>query len=371
MENQAFDPNSITGKKHQNTGNIEFKADIRPEIKKSIGTRKFLIISIIIFFIIIGGVGFFIILNKNIENRNTASLSNIEPKIEKTESNPIEPEEKKLETKKEPKWDIQENLLFEIPKNNRITADGTVGYYNEPNIYFSEDGTEFEYRARNTENNEWTSIVRGQKGGWIANPENIFKRNITSGNFIKIKPIKKGKLYNVVYKGRNLGEMGTIPDVAVVSADEKQYAYVTINDKTFERFVVINGEKGPAYKMIGMQSCSLGSHAETCDAEFAFAYDGEQNAYIAQKSLLSYTVVLNGKELEKNHREIHFIQFSFDNKHFAYKALDDKPYVVIDGEDQKKYDGIYNVRFNKDGTLTYDTILDNKIYFVTQRLKIQ
>lgn len=267
----------------------------------------------------------------------------------------------------EPQWDLQENILYTIPSDHKLATSGAVGYYQEPDVYFSSDGKQYAYEFLSDAKRGSVSNVNGKIGGWISNIQNTFNNVSTAANLKKVMPTKVDSDYHFVYGGKDMGDIGKIPDAAAISGDGKQYAYVTVDDN-YTRYVVMNGKKGSGYRIIGMQTCRPDSQTDTCTT-FAFSYDGLQNAYIGQKGQLTNAIVINGIERE-SHREIHFPQFSFDSKHFAYKALDDKAFVVIDGKEQKKYDGVYNVKFNSNGDLTYNALFGDKILFVTQSLKL-
>jgi hypothetical protein len=266
--------------------------------------------------------------------------------------------------KEELSWDIQEEVLFIKPEDHEIMSVGRI-FYPEQDIYFGEGGKRFAYIASKEGRERMISVIDGEEVEWTDIDE-LFGELEEPGNYKRVKPVQRRGDFYFVYNGKTLGELGEVPGDCYVSKDGSQYAYIIVNTSTWERTAVVNGVKGPGYKIIGMKSCSP-SHTETC-GPFAFAYDGKQHAYIAKKSDSVYAIVINGKERE-TYREIDFPAFSPDSEHFVYKATDEKAFMVIDGEEQKKYDSIYNVRFKQDGTLMYNAMLDSQILLVTQNYK--
>ena len=87
-------------------------------------------------------------------------------------------------------------------------------------------------------------------------------------------------------------------------------------------------------------------------------------------------VVVDGKE-EKHYDGIGegYPIFSPDSKRVAYMAqVGDKRFVVVDGEEEKHYDGIIilmggRIIFDSTDTLYYLALKGNTIYLVEERIK--
>lgn len=323
--------------------------------------KKIIVVLIILAFIMIASLFTFLfylnsdedkISDKNdlVDSFSVNQLSQTE--IEKQRAQEVE------NKKAEPKWDLKEEVLYEIPADHK---------FRKWSITFSSDGKRFAYSASREGQENAFSVIDGKEVPWKAGLDEYFKNVSVSANAEKIVYTKQGSKYALIYNGKKLAENEDVITGSISVSDKKQFAYY-IQKKDGTRVPVVNGNVGSEYQIIGPQNCSEDGQEFSCD-KFAFAYDGKQNAYIAKKGS-EYVTVLNEKEGD-SYMEIYSPMFSFDSAHFAYKAFDGlKSFMVIDGEEQKKYDNVYNVRFNKDGSLTYNAMLENKILFVSENIKI-
>ncbi len=88
-------------------------------------------------------------------------------------------------------------------------------------------------------------------------------------------------------------------------------------------------------------------------------------------------MVVDGKE-QKQYDEVASLIFSPDSKRFAYAAfMDKKQFVVLDGIEGKRYDGIFKVGgigtqkfiFDSSDSLHYLAAEGNSVYIVEEIIK--
>lgn len=143
----------------------------------------------------------------------------------------------------------------------------------------------------------------------------------------------------IVYNGKEGKRYGIVAK-PIFSPDSKNLAYLAIDKDDY--FVVLNEIEGQAYGYI-------------CSDSLTFCENGDL-VYAAYRGEKSY-LVINGVEIKKNvlcPSNSTFV-FSPDCKNFAYVVSknfyseNSKYFVVLNGKEGKKYDGIgYNLVFSPD-----------------------
>jgi hypothetical protein len=139
------------------------------------------------------------------------------------------------------------------------------------------------------------------------------------------------------------------------------YAYLTKLDNT-------GGLKNIRADMTGTRNLSEKILAERIDSttkpSITASPDNKRVAYTTKRENKS-SVVIDGKE-EKQYDGIGTIVFSPDSKHTAYAAkAGDKWSVVTDGKEGKQYDSIWKIFFSPDSRhVAYAAKTDNKWFFV-------
>lgn len=340
-------------------GNIEFIDNKNENSGGSNNKRKIILIFVVTVFILIVFLLVFLFYSRGGE-KNVSSNKNLTDTSSKSELSKTELEKQKaleVESKKiEPKWDIKEEVLYTIPIDQE---------WQKGSMTFSSDGKSFAYVGYRHDKKPVFSVIDGKEGIYGNNADNYFKNTSNPANAEKIVYTKQAAKYVLMYKGKKFAENDDVITGYISLNDKKQFIYY-VEKKNGIRVPFVNNISGSEYQIVGSPSCN--NNDGSCDG-FAFAYDGRQNAYVAKKGA-GYVVVINEKEREE-YSKIDSLMFSLDNSHFAYKAFDgSKSFLVIDGEEQGKYDYIFNIKFNKDGSLTYNVLLEKKILFVIESLKL-
>lgn len=131
------------------------------------------------------------------------------------------------------------------------------------------------------------------------------------------------------------------PGLPTASPDNKRFAYVSTDGKTFA--AVVDG------KLVGS--------GYDADLTIDFSPDGHRYAYVAHSSRDKFIVVVDGQVVGRDYDGVddETVSFSPDSSHFAYVVRhksddDDTAFVVLDGVAQRSFLDIFHSTFSPDST---------------------
>lgn len=262
-----------------------------------------------------------------------------------------------------PHWIVNETELFVIPQDHRIMPIGQVGYLGV-DIYFSKDGTQFGYKhfVSGVKNNS-AYIVDGNQSAsepWKIKALQV-DENYSNGH--QVIPTKVGEKYSLIANGKTYAVAESKHmEGATVSDDGKQYGYAS-TDGHGDWYAIVNGIKSVRYDIIGPQS-SVYNEVQKKESPW-FAFENGKSAFIMKKDG-QFGVVVNGVESSGLYAFVHYPMFSQKYDHFMFRAgKGGKVLVVIDGEEQKQYDYIYNLHYENNSPV-YNALDGKRILLVKE-----
>ncbi|MBM4044027.1 MAG: hypothetical protein FJ279_02850 [Planctomycetes bacterium] len=118
------------------------------------------------------------------------------------------------------------------------------------------------------------------------------------------------------------------------------------------RFVVVDGQPGPAYRYI---------------KEIVFSPDGKRVAYAAETGLGKWVLIVDGRPATEECEDVDLgYTFSVDGRRLAYPARKgSKRFVVVDGQSGPGYDYVWGIVFSRDAQrVAYGAQKDGKNFVV-------
>jgi Tol biopolymer transport system component len=172
------------------------------------------------------------------------------------------------------------------------------------------------------------------------------RSDLFDGEMFVVVDEKEGRHYNDIRDGL----FGKAPDFSfyksdppVFSPNSKRVAYVAQEKEQKGLFVVSDEKEQKHYEWIGNQEEK--NKSKTCRP--IFSPDSSHIAYVVQEDKKVF-VVVDGND-GKRYDDVKLVIFSPDSKHLAYVAkLGDKWVVVIDAKENTQYDGLDPLIFSPD-----------------------
>lgn len=252
-------------------------------------------------------------------------------------------------------------IALDIDRNNNkymgyVVSDGKeFGPYDDirGNIEFSPDGKKLAFTAK--KDNEWFMVIDGKESAPSEKMPSVFVFSSDGSHYA----------YSVIRNGKNLlildGKESKLPEGTNIryiefSPDDTRLAYsLAQNGFSGKEYVIIDNKQENEYDGVwGLE----------------FSPDNKNFAYTGKKQNQE-SVIINGKEekwydiKQKPYAGGIYVQFSPDSKHYAYVArTENGNVIVLDGKELGIYDSIYRVIFSSDSKyLTYLYNLNNEVWY--------
>lgn len=220
---------------------------------------------------------------------------------------------------------------------------------------FSPDSKHFAFVADIKDKNEYCVVLDGKEGEHFTS-QGIVNLKFSAdskrvGYFVDVNSYTNNSF--LVIDGKRGELTSSQGEIFIFSPDSKHFAQVTVDSRTKEKSVHVDGQ---AYGKVWESDGGIGN--------LIYSSDSKHLAYVASSKAGVFSVI-DGQE-GKPYSGVTNFKFSPDSQHYLYTAQlsDNKLIVVVDGkESNKQYDALIRADFSPDGKRVAYAVNPNSINY--------